>query len=141
MHSAVTRSHLGLLHSSARGVEIFDCHQIVTKTCVKRAKTSELKKSGNRAIWRLAKGFSWILCQIAKRRFHFSRPPLSATQPPLRNSFGRCNLQPDLTAARFRSSGSCEPLALAIQPEGNGAAPDGEEAAIEDLVKHSGNNV
>jgi beta-glucosidase len=42
----------------ARGVETLDCHQIVTKTGPKQGKISKLKKTANRAICRLAKGFS-----------------------------------------------------------------------------------
>jgi hypothetical protein len=59
----------------------------VTKLSLKVAQ-NEQKRSKSRkqkivAILQLAKGFSWILCQIAKRRFHFSRPPVSTTHPLL----------------------------------------------------------
>jgi hypothetical protein len=41
---------LSLLQSSAREVETLDCHQIVTKTGAKQAKTSKLQEIESGAI-------------------------------------------------------------------------------------------
>jgi hypothetical protein len=53
------------------------CHQIVTTTHAKRAKTEQIQKIETAAILRLAKGFSWILYEIANRRFYFSSRSVS----------------------------------------------------------------
>ena len=76
-------TELSVWLSCLREVENQKCHQIVTKPGAKRAKTKQIQKTEIVAILRLAKGFSWIFYEIAKRRFYFSRPPHSSDLPLL----------------------------------------------------------
>jgi hypothetical protein len=60
MHNANAEKDipLSLLQSSARAVQPFGCHQIVTKTSAKRTKIEQIQTIEIVAILRLAKGFS-----------------------------------------------------------------------------------
>ena len=70
----------------ARGQKI----ATVTKLSLKPAQNSQKSANSKRLKIQLSetgKGISWILRQIAKRRFNFSRPPPSTPRPPLHICF------------------------------------------------------